>query len=257
MANPLRGGRGGGRGAGQLALRYFEQAQFKVEWKHDDSPVTVADREAEAAPAPDPASTPSPTTASSARSTATRPARPASAGSSTPSTARATSSAAFRSGPRWSAWNTRASRSPASPRRRPCAHTWRALRGDGAYRGDRRIHVSDVADLSKSTAVLFQPVVVREGGQAGRVPGTDAADGTAARLRRLLRPSCSWRRGPASSWSSTASTPGTWPRSSRSSRRPAAASPTGTAAATSTGRTCSSATASCTTRSWPSSRGKK
>ena len=93
---------------------------------------------------------PSLTTASSARSTATRPARPASAGSSTPSTAPATSSAASRSGPRWSASNTRANRSPASPRRRPWAHTWRALRGDGAYRGDRRIHVSDDDDLSKS-----------------------------------------------------------------------------------------------------------
>ena len=33
--------------AGQLALRYFE-AGTTVEWKHDQSPVTVADREAEA-----------------------------------------------------------------------------------------------------------------------------------------------------------------------------------------------------------------
>jgi histidinol-phosphatase len=32
-------------------------------------------------------------------------------------------------------------------------HTYRALRGDGAYRNDRRIHVSDIADLSK--ALLF------------------------------------------------------------------------------------------------------
>ena len=32
--------------AGQLALRYFD-AELKVEWKEDDSPVTVADREAE------------------------------------------------------------------------------------------------------------------------------------------------------------------------------------------------------------------
>jgi histidinol-phosphatase len=30
-------------------------------------------------------------------------------------------------------------------------HTWRALRGDGAYRGDRRIHVSDVSELSQAT----------------------------------------------------------------------------------------------------------
>jgi histidinol-phosphatase len=35
------------RQAGQLALRYFAQ-ELAVEWKHDQSPVTVADREAEA-----------------------------------------------------------------------------------------------------------------------------------------------------------------------------------------------------------------
>jgi len=32
-------------------------------------------------------------------------------------------------------------------------HTYRALRGDGAYRNERRIHVSDVADMAK--AMLF------------------------------------------------------------------------------------------------------
>jgi histidinol-phosphatase len=30
-------------------------------------------------------------------------------------------------------------------------HSWRALKGDGAYRGDRRIHVSDVTELSQAT----------------------------------------------------------------------------------------------------------
>jgi histidinol-phosphatase len=30
-------------------------------------------------------------------------------------------------------------------------HTWRALRGDGAFRNDRRIDVSDVAELSQAT----------------------------------------------------------------------------------------------------------
>lgn len=34
------------RKAGELAFRYFESA-LNVEWKHDESPVTVADREAE------------------------------------------------------------------------------------------------------------------------------------------------------------------------------------------------------------------
>src|SRR5437879_4255991 len=33
--------------AGRLALRYFD-GEFRVEWKQDLSPVTVADREAEA-----------------------------------------------------------------------------------------------------------------------------------------------------------------------------------------------------------------
>src|ERR1700704_2417381 len=32
--------------AGQLALRYFTES-VAVEWKHDQSPVTIADREAE------------------------------------------------------------------------------------------------------------------------------------------------------------------------------------------------------------------
>jgi histidinol-phosphatase len=36
-----------GQEAGRLALRYFD-GDFKVEWKQDQSPVTVADREAEA-----------------------------------------------------------------------------------------------------------------------------------------------------------------------------------------------------------------
>jgi histidinol-phosphatase len=40
-------GRETARQAGQLALRYFDQT-LKVEWKQDQSPVTVADRETEA-----------------------------------------------------------------------------------------------------------------------------------------------------------------------------------------------------------------
>ena len=42
------------RQAGQLALRYFDQA-IQVEWKPDHSPVTVADREAEQLLAANPA----------------------------------------------------------------------------------------------------------------------------------------------------------------------------------------------------------
>ena len=50
--------------------------------------------------------------------------------------------------------------------------TYRALRGDGAYRDDRRIRVSDVDRLDEAHALLFQPVLVR----AGRAPGRLSCD---------------------------------------------------------------------------------
>ncbi len=134
--------------AGQLALRYFD-GSFQVEWKADCSPVTVADREAE-------------------------------------QLLRQTLLGAFpgdgflgeefgdtpgSSGFRWiidpidgtrnfvrgiPLWATLVGLEyreevivgvadvPA------LGHTYRALRGDGAYRNDGRIRVSDVADLSRS-----------------------------------------------------------------------------------------------------------
>jgi histidinol-phosphatase len=134
--------------AGHLAHRYFD-GSFTVEWKPDDSPVTVADREAE-------------------------------------KLLRQTLLAAFpndgflgeefgdtpgTSGFRWIIDPIDGTRSfvrgiplwatlvgleykdeqiagiVAAP---ALGHTYRALRSDGAYRNDRRIHVSDVNDLSQA-----------------------------------------------------------------------------------------------------------
>jgi histidinol-phosphatase len=136
------------RKAGQLALRYFDN-NVSVEWKQDASPVTVADREAEAL-------------------------------------LRSTLSAAFprdgflgeehgeqpgTSGFRWvidpidgtrsfvrgvPIWGTLVGLEFRGEPVAGVAHlpamnqTYRALRGDGAYRDERRIRVSDVADLGKA-----------------------------------------------------------------------------------------------------------
>jgi histidinol-phosphatase len=139
------------RQAGQLALRYFD-ASVAVEWKADQSPVTVADREAEAL-------------------------------------LRRTLRAAFpgdgflgeehgeepgTSGYRWiidpidgtrsfvrgiPLWATLVGLEHNGEQVAGVAdvpalgHTYRALRGDGAYRNERRIRVSDVSDLS--AALVF------------------------------------------------------------------------------------------------------
>jgi histidinol-phosphatase len=139
------------RRAGQIALGYFD-AGLTIEWKQDRSPVTVADREAE-------------------------------------QLLRTTLHAAFPddgflgeefgdtpgpSGYRWildpidgtrnyvrgiPIWGTLVG---LEYKGEPIAgvvevpalgQAWRALRGDGAYRGSRRIRVSDVADLG--TATMF------------------------------------------------------------------------------------------------------
>ncbi len=135
--------------AGQLALRYFDR-DLAVEWKKDQSPVTVADREAEAL-------------------------------------LRATLQAAFprdgflgeehgeqpgTSGFRWiidpidgtrnfvrgiPVWGTLVGlefngEQIAGVVEAPAlGQSYRALRGDGAYRGERRIRVSNVATLEEST----------------------------------------------------------------------------------------------------------
>jgi histidinol-phosphatase len=137
------------RRAGQTAMRYFD-GDFQVEWKSDQSPVTVADREAE-------------------------------------QSLRNTLSAAFpqdgflgeeygdtpgTSGFRWiidpidgtrnfvrgiPIWATLVGLEYKDEQIAGICevpglgHTYRALRGDGAYRNDRRIRVSNVSRLSESS----------------------------------------------------------------------------------------------------------
>ena len=137
--------------AGQLALGYFDQT-LQVEWKHDQSPVTVADREAEQL----------------LRQTLGR------AFPDDGFLGEEYGDAPGSSGFRWvldpidgtrnfvrgiPIWATLVGLEYQGEQIAGVAEapgmntTWRALRGDGAYRGDRRIRVSDVADLSK--AMLF------------------------------------------------------------------------------------------------------
>ncbi len=137
--------------AGRLALRYFDTG-LAVEWKQDQSPVTVADREAEAL----------------LRGTLLR-AFPGDGflgeeSGDTPGT----------SGFRWiidpidgtrnfvrgiPIWATligleyRDEPIAGVAFVPPLGQTYRALRGDGAYRDERRIRVSDVADLRD--AIMF------------------------------------------------------------------------------------------------------
>jgi histidinol-phosphatase len=136
------------RQAGQLALRYFDN-NVAVEWKADETPVTVADREAEAL----------------LRRTLLG-AFPGDGflgeeSGDTPGT----------SGFRWiidpidgtrsfvrgiPIWATlvgleyRGEQVAGVCELPALNQTYRALRGDGAYRGDRRIHVSTVADLAEA-----------------------------------------------------------------------------------------------------------
>jgi histidinol-phosphatase len=134
--------------AGQLALRYFD-AGLAVEWKQDRSPVTVADREAEAL-----------------LRTALLGKFPGDGflgeeSGDTPGS----------SGFRWvidpidgtrsyvrgvPLWATLVGLEHRGEQVAGVAvvpalgHTYRALRGDGAYRGGRRIRVSDVATLAEA-----------------------------------------------------------------------------------------------------------
>lgn len=134
--------------AGRLALRYFDTG-LTVEWKKDESPVTVADREAEAL-----------------LRTALLQRFP-----SDGFLGEESGDQAGTSGYRWIIDPIDGTRSFVRGipiwatliglefRGEPIAgvafvpalgQTYRAIRGDGAYRNDRRIHVSDISDLGKS-----------------------------------------------------------------------------------------------------------
>jgi histidinol-phosphatase len=133
--------------AGRAALGYFD-GTFDVEWKADESPVTVADREAEAL------------LRKLLQESFPKDGFLGEEYGDTPGT----------SGYRWiidpidgtrsfvrgiPIWGTLVgleykgeliagvAEAPA------LGHTWRALRGDGAHRNDRPIHVSDITDLSQ------------------------------------------------------------------------------------------------------------
>src|SRR5262245_36058401 len=143
------------RQAGQLALRYFDSGTA-VEWKQDRSPVTIADRDAE-----------------SLLRTALLGAFPddgflGEESGEKPGT----------SGFRWiidpidgtrsfvrgiPLWATLVGLEYKDEQIAGVAdvpalgHTYRALRGDGCYRNDRRLRVSDVATLSESLLFYSSP----------------------------------------------------------------------------------------------------
>ena len=135
--------------AGQLALRYFD-VNVAIEWKEDQTPVTVADREAETL------------LRTTLLSRFPNDGFLGEEHGDKPGT----------SGFRWIVDPIDGTRNfvRAMPiwgtlvgllyRDEPIAgvvvapalgQTWRALRGDGAYRGDRRIRVSDVSTLKEAT----------------------------------------------------------------------------------------------------------
>jgi histidinol-phosphatase len=134
--------------AGQLALGYYE-ANLNIEWKPDQSPVTVADREAETL---------------LRRTLLSRFPQDGFLGEESGDTPGS-------SGYRWiidpidgtrsyvrgvPLWATlvgleyRGEQIAGVADVPALGHTYRALRGDGAWRNDRRIHVSDVAALGEA-----------------------------------------------------------------------------------------------------------
>jgi histidinol-phosphatase len=136
------------RRAGQLALRYFD-TELNVEWKADQSPVTVADREAEAL------------LRSTLLAKFPRDGFLGEESGDTPGT----------SGYRWvidpvdgtrsfvrgvPLWATLVGLEYQGEQIAGVAdvpalgQTYRALRGDGAFRNERRIRVSDIAELSEA-----------------------------------------------------------------------------------------------------------
>jgi histidinol-phosphatase len=136
------------RRAGQLALRYFETV-LTIEWKGDQSPVTVADRETE-----------------QALRSQLQQAFPGDGFlgeefGDTPGTTGYRwildpidgTRSFVRGVPLWAVLvglEYRGEMIAGIVDAPPLGHTYHALRGQGAYRNDRRIHVSDETDLSRS-----------------------------------------------------------------------------------------------------------
>lgn len=151
------------RQAGDLAHTYFD-GSFEVEWKADQSPVTVADRRAEEL----------------IRALVARhfPAdgflgeefgdRPGETGYRWVIDPVDGTKSFVRGIPLWSTLVGLEYRGEqiAGVCYAPGLHQlWRALRGDGAYRNDRRIRVSDVADLSRSLLCYSSVTWFRAGGR--------------------------------------------------------------------------------------------
>jgi len=136
------------RQAGALALRYYEAA-VSVEWKHDHSPVTVADREAEALlrslllgkfPGDGFLGEESGDT-------------PGSSGFRWIIDPIDGTRSFVRGVPLWATLvglEYRGEQIAGVAEVPALGHTYRALRGEGAYRGQRRIHVSDVSTLDQA-----------------------------------------------------------------------------------------------------------
>jgi histidinol-phosphatase len=136
------------RAAGQLALRYFD-GSFTVEWKSDLSPVTVADREAEQllrqkllGAFPDDGFL-----GEEFGDT------PGSSGFRWIIDPIDGTRSFVRGIPLWATLvglEYRDEQIAGVAEVPALGDTYRALRGDGTYRNDRRVHVSEVADLSQS-----------------------------------------------------------------------------------------------------------
>jgi len=220
------------RHAGRVALNYFDQ-DVAVEWKADESPVTVADRETEA----------------SLRATFERTFpgdgflgeeygdTPSSTGYRWIIDPIDGTRSFVRGVPIWATMiglEYKGEQIAGVVHLPALGQTYHALRGDGAFRDSKRIRVSDVSDLAHAHVYYSSLSWFMKAGKQDTF------------IDLCLRS----RRGRANSWWSTASTRGTCRPWSQSSRRPAAVSATGMGTSTSTGRTSWSATASSMTSCW-------
>ena len=163
--SPLRGGRGGGRARRAGWRCATSTPTLTVEWKDDHSPVTVADREAEAAPAqPPPRRLPRRRLPRrGVRRHARR--RPAIRWIIDPIDG---TRSFVRGIPLWATLvglEYKGEQIAGVADVPALGHTYRALRGDGAYRNDRRHpRLRRRRRWPTPILVLFEPVLVRQGG---------------------------------------------------------------------------------------------